>query len=79
MQAEMWKEGKYPSVEDIEDFCLSAREVMKVTIISFHNQVIYVCLLGFFMRREFATAPILIIILVFGTIIYANTGNRFKK
>ena len=24
-------------------------------------------------------APILIIILVFGTIIYANTGNRFKK
>jgi hypothetical protein len=24
-------------------------------------------------------APILIVVLVFGTIIYANTGNRFKK
>ena len=24
-------------------------------------------------------APIVIVVLVFGTIIYANTGNRFKK
>jgi len=39
------------------------------------SEIYYVAFFNFIV----IAAPILIIILVFGTVIYVNTGNRFKK